>query len=958
MDVGSVNLSSPWHQFRAFSELKNESRGGYLEGEISVPQHVSRIRISLATHGPTPESHVNLLFETPRNKIATHCQEMKPSDHGIILHKVNDAFELEQPSYWPNAQANRPQFWINGKLVLGKNNLQLTICKAVQKGQSKISVNAMVKYLNLGQFKGDLEKARLKVIFDDNPPIYSKVILDKAKYLIKIESIETRYICDRADQIVTIFLNKSVKITQDKCLKLVLFRDLWSEEIESKTFEICYENVVKFKVNASSFGACQVYVLVTIDDPDIDTNSLYDQISDDITIEIKKHFEHPEHPCFCKIFSAANFKPTTVRKAKRSRPYPVQRPSGSLGSQTVPTTSGGARPRTIRRQQRPNQSYVVPPRFQADQQSRENVVQTQTSPQHIVPNQEPQIRQPQIFGPSINSMQFVAGGDRYVPESLDDLSQAQVFHVSAVEEVSAVREELPPPIQQPAQRRRQNQVQSPRRGQEEAPSPQRQQQPQKTGDSVPNEEPYVRSISSNWIQVTRHEQVSSVRESQELRPQSQHPSQRLRQNQVQAPRRGQVNQRQSSRQRGHRRQRGQRHDQIQAPRGDQEEAPQRQQQSRQRGRRGHRGQRGQRRNQAQSQREHQEPQDREPQRSLENFKDSDTDSEWEPEPVDFGHVNTVSAITSAPRGRQNPDRDIDDIIPSINALSVGENRAPYDFLYAKYAKSFPEFKSYKEWSGTVVEYYEKYAKNFPEISFFEWYSHVVKQRAMFGEPKPWRQATLGILLEEMKTSKEMNTDYEWWLSDSEEDFDWLDDGDDEDEDQEKVEQLLKFRALDRSDALLQLRTNREEKLTEDEKNELKSKAVALKKAGNDLYVSGANTEAFEKYCEALDTCPLDFKEDRAILFSNKAAALIKLNKKEHAIEECSKAIELNPDYVKALTRRGRLYEDTDRPHEAFADFARVFRLDPGHKEAKIAFDRLPDKIKEKDERIISQNMAL
>ena len=193
------------------------------------------------------------------------------------------------------------------------------------------------------------------------------------------------------------------------------------------------------------------------------------------------------------------------------------------------------------------------------------------------------------------------------------------------------------------------------------------------------------------------------------------------------------------------------------------------------------------------------------------------------------------------------------------------------------------------------------------------------------------------------------------------DVDWRENKDDDESDDlmEKNDQdLNEASKSDQKEQELKARIVREGKLTQDEKTELKSQAVALKKAGNDLYVSGANTEAFEKYCEALDTCPLDFKEDRAILFSNKAAALIKLNKKEHAVEECSKAIELNPDYLKALTRRGRLYEDTDRPHEAFADFARVFRLDPGHKEAKIAFDRLPDKIKEKDERIISQNMAL
>ena len=73
-----------------------------------------------------------------------------------------------------------------------------------------------------------------------------------------------------------------------------------------------------------------------------------------------------------------------------------------------------------------------------------------------------------------------------------------------------------------------------------------------------------------------------------------------------------------------------------------------------------------------------------------------------------------------------------------------------------------------------------------------------------------------------------------------------------------------------------------------------------------------------------------------MLFSNKAAAFIKMSEKEKAIEACSQAIELNPDYVKAILRRAQTYEETDKPHEAMADFENVLKLDPGHKEARMA----------------------
>ena len=103
-----------------------------------------------------------------------------------------------------------------------------------------------------------------------------------------------------------------------------------------------------------------------------------------------------------------------------------------------------------------------------------------------------------------------------------------------------------------------------------------------------------------------------------------------------------------------------------------------------------------------------------------------------------------------------------------------------------------------------------------------------------------------------------------------------------------------------------------------------------------MYLAGDNTEAVKKYDEALEICPLCFKEDRAILLANTAAARLKMGEKEKAIDDCSEAINLNPNYVKVLLRRGQIYEDTDKPHEAMKDFEKVLELDPGHKEARMA----------------------
>lgn len=48
------------------------------------------------------------------------------------------------------------------------------------------------------------------------------------------------------------------------------------------------------------------------------------------------------------------------------------------------------------------------------------------------------------------------------------------------------------------------------------------------------------------------------------------------------------------------------------------------------------------------------------------------------------------------------------------------------------------------------------------------------------------------------------------------------------------------------------------------------------------------------------------------------------------------AIELNPDYLRAILRRAELYEKTDKLDEALEDYKNVLEKDPGHPTAKEA----------------------
>jgi tetratricopeptide (TPR) repeat protein len=94
----------------------------------------------------------------------------------------------------------------------------------------------------------------------------------------------------------------------------------------------------------------------------------------------------------------------------------------------------------------------------------------------------------------------------------------------------------------------------------------------------------------------------------------------------------------------------------------------------------------------------------------------------------------------------------------------------------------------------------------------------------------------------------------------------------------------------------------EKDLTEEEKLENKNKAEELKKVGNEHFKNSEFEKSVEIYTSALKLCPVDCSVERAVLYANRAAAKAKLDLKPTAIDDCSKALEFNPKYVKALLR--------------------------------------------------------
>lgn len=150
---------------------------------------------------------------------------------------------------------------------------------------------------------------------------------------------------------------------------------------------------------------------------------------------------------------------------------------------------------------------------------------------------------------------------------------------------------------------------------------------------------------------------------------------------------------------------------------------------------------------------------------------------------------------------------------------------------------------------------------------------------------------------------------------------------------------------------------REISLSEEDKISRKDEAHRLKEEGNTQFKEKNFKEAATLYTTALKTCPLSYTNERSVMFSNRAACKVKLEKKDEAVMDCSKALELNPNYLKAVLRRAQLYREMEKLDESLVDYQRVLELDSNILEAREAVLRLPDEINERNEKLKTEMMG-
>ncbi|KAJ7320324.1 hypothetical protein JRQ81_019835 [Phrynocephalus forsythii] len=105
------------------------------------------------------------------------------------------------------------------------------------------------------------------------------------------------------------------------------------------------------------------------------------------------------------------------------------------------------------------------------------------------------------------------------------------------------------------------------------------------------------------------------------------------------------------------------------------------------------------------------------------------------------------------------------------------------------------------------------------------------------------------------------------------------------------------------------------------------RAQAAKNKGNKYFKAGKYDQAIQCYTEAISLCPPEKNADLSTFYQNRAAAYEQLQKWKEVAQDCTKAVELNPRYVKALFRRAKAHEKLDNKKECLEDVTAVCILE-------------------------------
>ncbi|KAM9310050.1 sperm-associated antigen 1 [Pholidichthys leucotaenia] len=125
----------------------------------------------------------------------------------------------------------------------------------------------------------------------------------------------------------------------------------------------------------------------------------------------------------------------------------------------------------------------------------------------------------------------------------------------------------------------------------------------------------------------------------------------------------------------------------------------------------------------------------------------------------------------------------------------------------------------------------------------------------------------------------------------------------------------------------------------------------LKNEGNLLFRNGQFADALEKYSQAIQgyaDSGIDSPEDLCILYSNRAACYLKDGNSQDCIQDCTRALELQPFSLKPLLRRAMAYESLERYRKAYVDYKTVLQIDISVQAAHDSVNRITRLLIEQD----------
>jgi len=117
-----------------------------------------------------------------------------------------------------------------------------------------------------------------------------------------------------------------------------------------------------------------------------------------------------------------------------------------------------------------------------------------------------------------------------------------------------------------------------------------------------------------------------------------------------------------------------------------------------------------------------------------------------------------------------------------------------------------------------------------------------------------------------------------------------------------------------------------------------SPAVLAKLEGNDFYKKGLFPDAIESYSRAI-ALATDPKE-KVDSLNNRAACHYQLRSFKQVISDTTEVLDIDPNNVKALLKRGLSFESLEKIDQAFEDMRKLQEISPGIQQVTAAIQRL------------------